>query len=401
MKRILLHPETLEHSFTPPTLPHRENKRKTLTKRFINLFESGESYASWIIYGHSGVGKTVLSWRVEKDLREYFKDDLLVAYVNCRQSRKVYRVLVEIVKQIEKTVPEKGLSREDLITLLFQLTAEKKGKLLLILDELGTLFTETEADKTRDMLYSISRFTERFRELENRLQIGVISIIAKSHEYLFYQWLDKSTRASFIKSEINLPRYSKEELFDILKFRAGLAFNPGSVTDDAIDLIASFAADRGEGNARIAIDILRNAGEYADERGDEQLDADHVREILRYHPHMSRIDTEIFDTLEKHKLVLLLSIIRALKAHGKSYVTRLQLEEYYRILCEEYYEKPRKTTQLLRYLKELGQEFPGVLDIEVSGKNQRGRSTRIRINVPLDSLEDHVIKVLERRYGER
>ncbi len=401
MARILLHPETLEHFFTPPKLPHREDIRETLAKRFINLFESSESYTSWVIYGHSGVGKTVLSWRVEKDLREHFKNDILVAYVNCRQSRKIYRVLVEIVKQIEKTVPEKGLSREDLITLLFRLTAEKTGKLLLILDELGTLFTETEADKTRDMLYSISRFTERFRDLESKLQIGVISIVAKPHEYLFYQWLDKATRASFIKSEINLPKYSKAELFDILQFRAELAFKPGSVTDDAIDLIANFAAERGDGNARIAIDILRSAGEFAERQNDEQLDADHVREILKYHPHMSRIDTEIFDTLEKHKLVLLLSIIRALKAHGKSYVTRLQLEEYYRMLCEEYYERPRKTTQLLRYLKELGQEFPGVLDIEVSGKNQRGRSTRIRINVPLDSLEDHVIRVLERRTGGR
>lgn len=401
MTRILLHPETLEHSFTPPSLPHRENKRKILTRKFINLFKSGESYASWIIYGHSGVGKTVLSWRVEKDLREYFGDNLLVAYVNCRQSRRVYRVLVEVVKQIERTVPEKGLSREDLITLLFQLTAKKTGKLLLILDELGTLFTETEADKTRDMLYSISRFTEKFRELENKLQIGVISIVAKPHEHLFYKWLDKSTRASFIESEIDLPRYSKEELFDILKFRAELAFNPGSVTDDAIDLIANFAADRGEGNARIAIDILRNAGEYAEERGDKQLDTDHVREVLRYHPYMSRVDTEIFDTLEKHKLVLLLSIIRALKEYRKSYVTRSQLEEHYRMLCEEYYEKPRKTTQLLRYLKELGQELSGVLDVEVSGKNQRGRSTRIRINVPLDPLEDHVIRVLEKRYREK
>ncbi len=400
MKKILIHPETLEHSFTPPSLPHREKERQLLVKRFVNLFESSESYTSWVIYGHSGVGKTVLSWRVEKDLREVFGENILVAYVNCRQSRKVYRVLVEIVKQIEKSVPEKGLSREDLMTLLFQLTAEKTGKLLLILDELGVLLTDPEAEKTIDMLYSLSRFSERFRDLENRLQIGVISIVAKTHEYLFYQWLDKATRASFVKSEISLSRYRKEELFNILRFRASLAFRPNSVTDDAIDLIASFAADRGEGNARIAVDILRSAGEYANEKGDEQLDAEHVREILKYHPHMSRVDSEIFDTLDKHKLVLLLSIIRALKAHGGSYITRLQLGEYYRVLCEEYYEKPRRTTQLLRYIKELGQEFPGVIDVEVSGKNQRGRSTRIRVNVPLDSLEDHVIKVLGKRYRE-
>jgi len=394
MGGILIRPDTLEHNYTPDELPHREKEREVISKKLIDFFNSDESYISWIIYGHSGVGKTVLSWRVEKDVINHFHEKIITTYVNCRQDRKVYRVLVDIVKQVEKTVPDRGLSKEDLISILFQLTAEKTGRILIILDELGTLFTDQEGMKTRDMLYSLSRFSERFRELEKKLQLAVIAVVAKPHEYMFYQWLDKATRASFIKYEINLRKYSKEELFDILMYRASLAFKPGTVMEEAIDLIASFAADQGDGNARIAIDILKSAGKYADERGDGYLGVEHVRGILQYHPDMSKVDSEILESLDKHKLILLLSIVRALRAYGKSFITRTQLEEYYRVVCEEYYERPRRTTQLLRYLKDLGRELHGIVEVEVSGKNQRGRSTRIRVNVPLDTLEKRIIQFL-------
>jgi len=395
-QKILIKPETLEHSYIPDDLPRREKERNIIFEQLSDFFKLNEPFFSWIIYGHSGVGKTVLSRRISEDIKKELGNEVFTVYVNCRYSRKIYRILIELVKQIERSVPDRGLSKDDLLTILFQLTAEKTGKLLIILDELGTLFVDQEGMKTRDVLYSISRFSEKYTNLHRKLQLAVIAIVSKTHEYTFFQWLDKATRASFIKYEINLERYSKQDLIEILDYRASLAFKPGTVFDDAIDLIASFAADQGEGNARIAIDILKNAGRLSDKLSAGYLGVEHVRSVLKYHPDMSRVDSEIFESLDKHKLVLLLSIIRALREFQSSYITRTQLEQHYHAVCEEYYEKPRKTTQLLRYLKELGRELHGLVEVEVSGKDQRGRSTRIRINVPLDSIEKHVLKVLER-----
>jgi len=393
-ERILINPETLSHDYIPDKLPRRESIRKKILDNLLDFFESGDSYFSWIIYGHPGVGKTVLARRVAHDLGGFFKENMIITYVNCRYSGKVYRVLIDIVRQVEKSVPERGLSKDDLLNILFQLTAEKTGRILVILDELGALFNDQEGVKTRDMLYSLSRFSEKFIELEKRLQLAVIAIVSKAHEHFFYQWLDRATRASFVKYELNLETYTKSDLFEILSYRADLAFKPGTVSENALEHIASFEASRG-GNARIAIDILRDAGKVADKRGDGYLGAEHVREVLQYY--LAGIDSEIFDALDKHKLVLLLGIVRGLKELQKSYITRIELEHFYHIVCEEYYEKPRRTTQLLRYLKELGRELQEVIEVEVSGRDQRGRSTRIRVNVPLNDLEKRIIMALDKR----
>jgi len=395
--KILINARSLEHDFIPSDLPRREKERKTLIENLRDFFESGDPYTSWILFGDSGVGKTVLSKRVSEDLKKDFRENIIVAYVNCRgPNRRVYRALTDLVRQVEKSVPSKGLSQSDLINILFELVAEKAGRAIFILDELGALFWEQEGIKAKDLLYTISRFTERMPSVRGRAQIAVIAIVSKYDESVFYKWLDRSTRASFLRYELQLNPYNEADLFDILKYRAKLAFRPGTVLDEAIELISSFVAKGHRGNARIAIDILKDAGKLADKRNDGYLGPKHVRLIQQHF--LQAFDPEAFENLTRHKLILLIAIVRALKSTGKSYVTRVDLETYYRITCEEYNERPRRTTQLLRYLKELEMDLPGIVDVEVSGKGQRGRSTRIRINVPLDDLERRIQVFLDRYY---
>jgi len=395
-KRILLRPETLEHDFVPDDLPRREEERLRLREAFMEFYSSSELFTSWVIIGDPGIGKTVLSKRVLRDLEKNLQKRILGAYVNCRLSRRVYMVLGELVKHVAPSVPRRGLSRFDLFNVFLEILSEKKRNALIILDELGSLFWGQEGEKAGELLYNLSRFSEKTANYV-KIKIGVLAIIASHDESSLYnpQWIDKPTRISFMKNEFRLRRYDKDDLFEILRYRASLAFLNGSVSDDALELIATYVAEQQGGNARIAIDILKDAGRLAEKRNDGFLGAEHVRLILSRHPTMPRFDPEFLLSLDRHKLVLLLAIVRALKRKNGGFVTRVDVEKIYRITCEEYGERPRRTTQLIKYLKELGYELRGIIQIEVSGKGQRGRSTRISINVPLGSLEDRILKILE------
>jgi len=395
-RSILIRPETLEHDFIPEQLPRREEEREKLKEFFLDFFNSKETFTSWIIIGDSGIGKTVLSRRVLKDLESSLGKSIVGAYVNCRLSRRVYMVLGELVKHVAPSVPRRGLSRFDLFNVFIEILSERGQNSLIILDELGSLFWGQEGEKAGELLYNLSRLSERSVE-EFRIKVGVLAIVASHDEASFYnpQWLDRSIRASFMRNELRLRRYDKNDLFEILRYRASLAFLAGSVSEDALELISTYVAEQQGGNARIAIDILRDAGRLADKKGDGFLGAEHVRMVLSRHPTMPHLDPEHLLSLDRHKLVLLLAAIRALKRKGESFVTRVDVEKIYKELCEEYNEKPRKTTQLIKYIKELGYELRGVMQVEVSGKGQRGRSTRISINVPLEELESKVLDLLE------
>ena len=109
-KRILICRECLDHSYIPDKLPTRENIRSEILesiKRFLSSADRG--FFSTHIYGNVGTGKTVLSRRIAKDLELNMGKDIITCYVNCRFSRRIYRVLAEIAKQISEELPDRDL----------------------------------------------------------------------------------------------------------------------------------------------------------------------------------------------------------------------------------------------------------------------------------------------------
>lgn len=71
------------------------------------------------------------------------------------------------------------------------------------------------------------------------------------------------------------PPYDANQLREIMYNRED-AFKEGVLSDDVIPLSAAFAAQE-HGDARKALDILRNAGELAKDEGAERVTETHVR----------------------------------------------------------------------------------------------------------------------------
>jgi cell division control protein 6 len=78
-----------------------------------------------------------------------------------------------------------------------------------------------------------------------------------------------------------------------------------------------------------------------------------------------------------------------------SYVTFGEAEEVYKIICEEYSEKPRVHSQLWTYLNDLRDKGIVVTRQNKKGEGVRGRTTLISIGTePLEILESLLTKMI-------
>ena len=74
--------------------------------------------------------------------------------------------------------------------------------------------------------------------------------------------------------------YNANQLADILKQRAGIAFPEGIIEDGVIKLCAGLAAKE-HGDARKALQLLRKAGEIAERRHNKSISESHVQKAQK------------------------------------------------------------------------------------------------------------------------
>jgi cell division control protein 6 len=266
--------------------------------------------------------------------------------------------------------------------MLLQVLDEQNACVILGLDELEALLKSEGADA----LYKLTRIHEGRLKAPQRLSlIGIL----RSLECL--ETLDESTRSTLQQNIIFLEEYSKSQLRDILTARIALAFRPGAVLEETLDQIADSAGREG-GNARYGIELLWRAGKYADASELSEVSPECVR----------RASSNVYPTVQKdavfslglHEKLFLLGLARRFKRTTQAYLTMGEAEEAYRVVCEEYGEKPRRHTQLWKYVNNLSSA--DVVESKVSSDGLRGKTTLIGLPyVSAGELE----RELSRRLG--
>ena len=159
------------------------------------------------------------------------------------------------------------------------------------------------------------------------------------------------------------------------------------VRRDSIDLVADIASEWGD--ARFAIELLDRAGMMAEEESSPAVAPEHVRaaKALTY----SIVTESKVDQLDKQRKIVLLSVARAMK--DEAYVTTGDAERVYKVVAEEYGEKPRAHTQFWAYIQGIANE--GIVQTKVSGDVAGGRTTYISIpDVPTKVLKEMLEKML-------
>ncbi|HDN74117.1 cell division control protein Cdc6 [Archaeoglobales archaeon] len=376
--------EVLQHSYTPERLPHREEQINQLAMLLSPVLRD-DTPSNIFIYGKTGTGKTATVKFVGKQLEEAskkFDSDILVHYINCEIIDTAYRVLASIARKLGKNVPMTGWPTDQVYELVKRAINESGARMIIVLDEIDKL-----AKKAEEALYTLTR-------INSDLMKSKISLIGISNNLKFKSFLDARILSSLSEEEIVFPPYNAEQLEDILRQRAELAFNRGILERGVIELCAAIAAQE-HGDARKALDLLRVSAEIAEREKDSRVRVEHVKKAVK------KIETdymvETIRTLPIHSKILLYGMTLLSEAADK--FTTGEVYCIYKKLCGKVGLDALTQRRISDLISEL--DMLGIVNSVIISKGRYGRTREMKIESDITSLkkalsEDYRLQMLKR-----
>ena len=379
----------LDINYVPRRLPHREKEHRLLMEFFNFLLRFPERMTQRVIItGDVGTGKTALAQRFGADITtEANKQGVNFRYVhvNCREYRgRLFLILQHALAIFRPNFPKRGYSAEEVLATLLQILDEENAYIILTLDEFDTLI-DREGSET---VYKLTRLQEIRSGKPQRISLIFIIRDLKSTEQL-----DASTRSTLQRNVISLEKYEKDQLIDILNERVSMAFEPSTVSEDIVSLVAELGFSE-SGNARFAIELLWRAGKYADTENLDTVAPECVRKAVS--SIIPTIQRRELASLGLHEKLFLLGVARFFKESQSAYASLSEVEQAYAVVCEEFGEQPHTHTQLWKYVQFLS--ALGILKTEVATTGTRGRSSRISLpSISASELEKELSAAVEKR----
>jgi len=373
----------LDINFIPDLLPHREKELSLLSQLFLTLITNPNLMSRKIlITGKTGVGKTVTVKKFGELLKNAAKiRNIPIKYIhiNCRKERTNYKVLIKIIRIINKNFPRRGYSPQDLLEIIMELLDNQNYHLLIVLDELSYLI-----DKGGDLIYTLTRLNDDTFNAPQRLSIiGIVRDISCLNN------LDISTLSTLQRNIVKFSDYTSEQLFDILKYRTKISLKKNVMSDDLIEMIAKDISQNGD--IRYGLTLIWRACKIAESQNLNHVTAECVRLGNQEFVPFSTQDTLAYLTVQK--LIFLLAIIKALQKTKQTNVSIFEVLKLYHVLCENAGMSHRSYSQLWNYLQEYKRE--NIVSIKILSEKIKGRRALIEIpNIPLTKFEVTIVKLL-------
>ena len=364
----------LDHRWLPNKLIHREEQIRQIAKYWVDVL-SNVTPSNVTLYGKTGTGKTAASKFAREqllDIAHKKKIFVKVIYIRCTDYTTEYQVIAELCNKLGRDVPNRGWTKGEVVNTfrdIFNSTNAfgKKLHLIVILDEIDILL-----DKDGDgILYTLTRTDN-------------VSVLCISNYLDFKNLIKSRVNSSLNDKEIVFPPYGADQLSDILNERAELSFNDDVLEKDVIPLCSAMAAKE-EGDARYALDLLKNAGELAFDEDSKKVTNDHVRRAKDRIEHNKVI--EIISTLPLQQQRVLESILNLTKQ--KEEITSGKLYEAY----TELYKKDAVTyRRIFDFINEL--EMLGIISTNTISRGRGiGRTNIIKLQCDETLLETTLFSI--------
>ncbi len=376
--QIFRNRELLRPSYLPERLPHREEQIEQLA-RILSFPLRGEAPSNVFIYGKTGTGKTATVRYVLGELERTGRElnrEIRGIYLNCERVNTRYRVLATLTNALldGSPIPTTGWPVDVLYDRFVRALDSRDRVVIIVLDEVDRMVVK----RGDEVLYDLTR-------VNSELERAKVSVIGISNDLRFTQYLDPRVRSSLGEEELVFPPYDALQLADILSERASEAFQPGVLGEGVISLCAAHAA-REHGDARRALDLLRVAGELAEQEGATGVTPEHVDRAYRKLEEDKTL--ELIGTLPSQSKFLLLGLLLLAEGGEERITTGQAYEAYRRVALQQGADvlTPRRVSDLLAEL-----EMLGIVGTRILNSGRYGRTKQIFLNLPAHQLR----KILE------
>jgi cell division control protein 6 len=244
---IFKNEKVLRGDFLPERILFRERQLMALDS-CIKPALRGIKPRNAFLHGPCGSGKTAtLLWKFKR-----LESQVKPVYIDCWELSTMSSIMLRVLTELGILHTSSYIS--ELLGKLKRYLERQGESVIVALDGIDGL------DKRRrdKILYHLSRSS-----------CGIVCIGADLGNL---SKVDLRVRCSLQLRPIEFHPYSDEELFRILRARAGLAFHPDRIKNREIKLAAGFCG----GNARLGIETLRTAALLAEEDGNK-IKERHVR----------------------------------------------------------------------------------------------------------------------------
>lgn len=378
---IIKDQKKLSFDYVPKDLPNRDEQIKNLFGLFRGVVKSDVSQ-NVFLHGQVGTGKTATAKRFCMNFKDWAKDkgkNIEYVFVNCRRRKNNSSAMWKIVHHFDKGFPDRGFSVGEMMEILKNKLKEQRTHLIVVMDEVDALIQKDGSE----LIYLLTRFNEE--ELSSVSNVSLILISQKNA----FELLEESALSSFKRSNrVRFPKYSSDELYEILSQRIDIALYPGAIEDEELDLLSDISGKKGD--ARFGIELLEKSSLIAEMDGRDQVKSEDVRSAK------AEVDPFVTESrlknLNQQERVILLAVTRKLKK--QAYTTTGDVEELYKIICEEYDCKKLGHTQFWKYLKSLSNE--SLIETKAVSDGS-GRTTKVSIaDIPAERMENKLLEILGR-----
>jgi cell division control protein 6 len=317
-ERVIADSNVLREEYIPPRVEGRETQINQLLLCLTPAIKRKKPLHCWL-HGKAGVGKTTVTRLTLRNLEREF--GIRGVYINCFEHNTFYAV-------IEKIVVELKILGADKLNASFKLERLERfiqdRPFIIVLDEF-----DRACPKERDfILYNLS----------NLRNTGLIVIC--HGECIFFS-LDDRVKSRLQPIRIDFASYSVEDLVVILRQRALSALFPGTWGEKVLAKIA----EASDGDARIAIQTLKNVAYCAEGENKTQIRQEDLKKGRSFSKDLKKLF--FLDKLTEHHK-LLYNIIKKRKEVLSGKLWSLYLKE-----CEKKKMKPMAVRTYSLYTNKL------------------------------------------------
>jgi cell division control protein 6 len=359
----------ISHLPSPDRIVGRDEHMQKVAEA-LNPAIFGQEPTHLLIFGKTGTGKSLISRSVaERVCQEARRENVTVesAFIDCGEQNTEASVVKTIARELNDLndtgidVPQRGLGTSDYYERLWNIMDLQTDVSLVILDEIDLLEND-------EVLRKLSRAGEN-----RRITDSTVGIIGISNKIDYPDQLNERVKSSFAHDELVFQPYDANQLINILENRAYPtddrpgAFHEDTISEDVVPLTAAFAAQE-HGDARKAIDILRNAGRIAVKADADQVTEDHVRKA-KEKTEVDRL-AELIEGAPTQAKAILLALTVLTEERPEDRFSTNQIYQQYQSITQELDMDMLSERRVQEILQE--QDFLNVIDSEKEGRG-RGR----------------------------